>query len=81
MSEQGDGFKVTNNTTKAIGFTLVLFAALGSLLGVAIGGVTKMERHDVRIGSVEATVAELKGDIYQRLDRMENKIDRLVERR
>lgn len=77
----GDGFKVSSNFVKAASFVLAALAMVGGLIAAGVAKTNTIERHGVRIGNVEATLTELKGDIHDRLDRIENKVDRLVERR
>jgi len=80
-SSNQEGFKVSGNTLRILGAVGAATAMLGTLIGIGVTTATKFENHDTRIKGVESSLSDIKDDIVRRLDRVENKVDRLVERK
>jgi hypothetical protein len=57
---------------------LVVFAM--SCLGVLLGGARWVSEVDSNVKELKASQIENKGDLTKRLDRIESKLDRLIER-
>ena len=61
----------------------ILGAGLALLLALGKGAADKLERHDTRLAAEEAATAAARAQfvgINRTLDRIENKLDRLVEK-